>query len=228
VSAFYKDIRELLGVEFISTYTGADYARLTNADFGNVLGVTLALDHRALGPASVSLDYTWQLAQGNSSDPRETATRAAAREDPRPRVVPFNWDQRHTFNMTLSLAGGDWSAATVVRAASGQPYTPILDSGYGAGLRANSGRKPAGLLLDLRGEKRFGRRGLNLFARVFNLLDTRFFNGFVFSSTGSPYYSRFPVPDQDTLADPTRFYGPRRVEVGFTMSSDLFVSGGQP
>src|SRR5262249_18551892 len=32
VSTFYKDIRDLLGVEFVSTYNDATYARLTNVD----------------------------------------------------------------------------------------------------------------------------------------------------------------------------------------------------
>jgi len=54
---------------------------------------------------------------------------------------------------------------------------------------------------------------------VFNLLDSRFFNGFVFSSTGDPYYSRFPTTDIATLLDPTRFYAPRRIELGLTMGA---------
>src|SRR5262249_37333425 len=37
VTTFFKDIRDLLGVEFIQTYNDAEYARLTNVDFGNVL-----------------------------------------------------------------------------------------------------------------------------------------------------------------------------------------------
>ncbi|MCL5029419.1 MAG: TonB-dependent receptor, partial [Bacteroidetes bacterium] len=37
---FSKDIRDLLGTEFVSTYTAAQYARLTNVDFGNVYGIT--------------------------------------------------------------------------------------------------------------------------------------------------------------------------------------------
>ncbi len=180
VTTFYKDIRDLLGVEFITTYSDAEYARLTNVDFGSVVGFTVTLDDRKLGPASVAVDYTWQLAQGNSSDPRETATRAEAGEDPRPRQVPFNWDQRHTVNMTVSLAEPEvYAASAVVRVASGQPYTPILEAGFGGGLDANSGRKPAGVVIDLRGEKylKAGRVNVSLFGRVFNLLDTRFFNG---------------------------------------------------
>jgi outer membrane receptor protein involved in Fe transport len=218
VTAFYKDIRDLLGVEFVTTYNGAEYARLTNVDFGSVFGMTLALDHHRFGPFGVALDYTWQQALGNASDPRETATRASAGEDPRPRLVPFNWDQRHTLNVTVSLAEpGPYSASAVLRVASGQPYTPLLESGFGYGLEANSDRKPVGVLLDLRAERELGTwmgSDLAVFGRALNALDETFFNGFVFPSTGSPYYSRFPEADKVSLADPTRFYAPRRIELG--------------
>ncbi|GJM43776.1 MAG: hypothetical protein DHS20C21_06180 [Gemmatimonadota bacterium] len=224
-TTFYKDIRDLLGVEFISTYNDAEYARLANADFGNVFGFTLSLDHKELGPFNVSLDYTWQDAIGNSSDPRETATRAEAGEDPRPRLVPFNWDQRHTFNATVAVNAAVYSGSAILRASSGQPYTPILEAGFGAGLDANSGRKPASLVLDLRAERAIGTWrgvGARLFGRAFNVFDTRFFNGPVYPSTGSPYYSRFSEADRVALADPTRFYPPRRLEVGVRFGSEVF------
>ncbi|MDZ7288536.1 MAG: TonB-dependent receptor, partial [candidate division KSB1 bacterium] len=185
VSIFYKDIRDLLGVEFISTYNDAEYARLTNVDFGNVLGFTIAFDQRRVGIFSSSLDYTWQRAQGNSSDPRETATRAAAGEDPRPELIPLGWDQRHTLNATITASQPqNFSISTVIRYGSGQPYTPAIGSGFGAGLERNSGSKPSFVLVDLRAEKFFNFGGMNMscFARAFNLLDARFaFGGFVFS-----------------------------------------------
>lgn len=218
LTTFYKDIRDLLGVEFVNTYNGAEYARLTNVDFGSVFGLTLAVDHRHVGPVSVSLDYTWQQAKGNASDPRETAVRAEAGQDPRPRLLPFDWDQRHTLNLTVALdEPDDYSVSAVVRVASGQPYTPLLEAGFGHGLEVNSGRKPTGAIIDLRGEKNLDGLlpGLRVFARVFNLTDTRFFNGAVFGSTGSPYYSRFPEADYVSLHDPTRYYPPRRLELGF-------------
>jgi hypothetical protein len=104
----------------------------------------------------------------------------------------------------------------LMRVASGQPYTPVLGSGFGAGLQTNSGRRPSGVIFDLRGERSLsiGKREAALFLRVFNVLDTRYFNGSVFNSTGSPYYSRFPVTDAVSLDDPTRFYPPRRIELG--------------
>ncbi|HET9325634.1 MAG TPA: TonB-dependent receptor [Candidatus Eisenbacteria bacterium] len=217
VSAFYKDIRSLLGVEFIETYNGAQYARLTNVDFGNVVGFTLSLDQRQLGWVTSTMDYTWQFAQGNSSDPNETATRAEAGEDPRPRLVPLNWDQRHTFNMTVDVSWPRrFRTSAVMRAGSGQPYTPALTAGFAGGIETNSGRKPAGFLLDLRGERPtlIGKTGVTFFARVFNVFDTRFWHGSVYSSSGSPYYSRYPAADVASLVDPTRYYSPRRIEIG--------------
>ncbi len=216
-TVFYKDIRDLLGVEFIETYTGALYTRLTNVDFGHVTGVTLSLDHRAFGPFSLSLDYTWQQALGNASDPSETANRAAAGEDPRPRLVPFNWDQRHTVNLSLSMyKPGNFRASAIGRFASGQRYTPVSENAFGFGAATNSGRKPSGFLVDLRAEKfldQAGRKGI--FLRVFNALDQRYFNGSVFATTGSPYYARFPSQAELVeLANPTLLYPPRRIEIG--------------
>ncbi len=226
-NVFYKDVRDLLGVEFIATYNDAEYARWTNVDYGTVVGTTISLDQRQRGPFSWALDYTWQRAYGNSSDPRETATRAEAGEDPRPRNVPFNWDQRHTLNLTLGFSDPRLFLGTMVfRAASGQPYTPNTETGFGTGSQTNSGRKPSSLVIDLRGERPLliGGRSLSLFGRVFNLFDSRFLNsgtyGTVFSTSGSPYYSRFPEVDRVPLHDPTRFYPPRRIELGLTFTSE--------
>jgi outer membrane receptor protein involved in Fe transport len=218
VTLFYKDIRDLLGTEIITTYNNAEYERLGNADFGSAMGFTVALDQRSMGIVSTALDYTWQQAKGNSSDPYETAARIDAKEDPRPRQVPLNWDQRHTLNLTVTaVRPGSFAMSGVFRAASGQPYTPESETGFGGTLETNSGRKPSAFLLDLRGETTLRPLGLGwrLFANVFNVFDTRYFNGAVFASTGSPYYSRTDTEaDRKDLANPTRYYAPRRIELG--------------
>ncbi|BBM69573.1 TonB-dependent receptor [Rhodothermus marinus] len=225
VNLFYKDIRDLLGVVFQSTYTAAEYARFGNVDFGNVRGFTLSLDQRNWGPLSVAIDYTYQEALGNSSDPRETANRAAAGEDPRPRQVPLNWDQRHTLNVSVLLSRPDDYAVTgILRLASGQPYTPTLGSGFGAELEPNSGRKPSAMQIDLQAEKyfRFGGLQLAVFLRVFNLTDTHFFNGFVYADTGSPFYTLNPIAQRNP--DPGRLYPPRRVEFGVRLQRNWLAS----
>jgi hypothetical protein len=223
MTLFYKDIRDLLGVEFVETYTTAEYARFTNVDFGSVVGFTLALDQRPIGPFSATLDYTWQRAIGNSSDPRETATRASAGEDPRPRQVPFDWDQRQTLNLTLTLARPEaYTANAVLKAVSGQPYTPDFSSTLlGFEPEKNSDNKPSAFVVDLRGERHFRWSTLksSVFARVFNLFDTRFFNGFVFADTGNPYYPSGIEAIVPELLNPNRLYAPRRIEVGVTLAN---------
>jgi outer membrane receptor protein involved in Fe transport len=221
VNAFYKDIRDLIGTEFVYTYNDALYSRLANVDFGNVLGFTVAMDQRARGLISTAIDYTWQTAHGNASDPRETANLAENGQDPRPAKVPLNWDQRHVLNVTLSVSQpGSFATNAVLRLGTGQPYTPERGETDDE-LERNSGRKPFAALLDLRGEKNFKPAGVDatVFLRVLNVLDTRFFNGFVFANSGSPDYSRDPVRDAVQLANPTRYHGPRRIELGFTLRS---------
>ncbi len=213
LTVFYKDIRDLLGSEVITTYTDAQYKRLNNGDFGNVIGSTIVFDQRGPGIVSTKLDYTWAIAKGNASDPYETAGRVDAGEDPRPRTEYFSWDQRHTVNLVVTLARpGSFIVSGTFRAQSGQPYTPpsqfLIDT--------NSGRKPGSFQLNLNSEKTLGRLSpaLAAFATVYNLFDTRFWNGFVFANSGSPYYSSTGNVDRSTLADPTRYYGPRRIEIG--------------
>lgn len=221
INLFYKDIRDLLGVEFISTYNDAQYTRMTNVDFGNVSGFTISLTQRRVGIISSSLDYTWQMAQGNSSDPAETARLAEAKMDARPRQVPLNWDQRHTLNASIQLSEpNNYSVSTILKLGSGLPYTPAIGSGFGSQIETNSGRKPMGFVVDLRAEKGFEMSGIqmNVFLRVFNLLNTTYFNGDVFPTTGSPDYTLSTETDKYALLNPLRYFAPRRVEVGISFA----------
>ena len=213
---FYKDIRDLLGSEVITTYNDAQYKRLNNADFGNVIGSTLVFDQRGPGIVSTSLDYTWQIAKGNASDPYETAARVDAHQDPRPRTEYFDWDQRHALNLTVTLfKPGNFNLTGVFRAASGQPYTPASSDQFL--VETNSARKPGAFIMDLRSEKNLARlsKSFTAFATVNNLFDSRFWNGTVFDNSGSPYYSSVnDYTHQNQLADPTRYFGPRRILIG--------------
>ncbi len=217
LSVYYKDIQDLLGVEFIDTYADSRYARYTNVDFGSVYGVKTTVDYRLSESVVFSLNYTFQNALGNSSDPAETANRAAAGEDPRPRQIPFEWDQRHTLNLSLALTEPkEYSATVILRYGSGSPYTPSVGSGFGALLERNSSAKPAWTTVDLRGEwyPPIGIEDGYVFMRVVNLFDSRYSNGFVFSTTGSPYYTLTAPADAVSLINPARYAAPRRIELG--------------
>ena len=220
VSLFFKDIRDLLGVEFVSTYTSAEYARFSNIDFGNVTGTTFAVDYRS-DLFSISIDYTFQLALGNSSDPRETANRAAAGEDPRPRVIPLSWDQRHTLNFITGMnKENDYSLTLITKLQSGQPYTPEITPGFNGEIESNSGTKSSSIISDFRGEKYFkiGEKEFSTFLRITNLFGAHFSNGFVFANTGSVDYSLNPYIVRTVLADPSRYLSPRKIEFGISLS----------
>ncbi len=218
---FYKDIRNLLGTEIIETYNYGRYARNTNIDYGNVSGLTFSIIKRAIGNFGVTIDYSLMFANGNSSDPSETADRSFGGLDPRPRDIPFNWDQRHTLNITaIYNQQDDFSISTIIRYASGQPYTPELGVGFLTEEEPNSGRKPSYITADLRAEKYFNIDMLNfsVFLRVFNLFNQNFVNGAVYNDTGSP--TRSLTLRQGETIDPFRFNAPRRIELGISFRSN--------
>jgi hypothetical protein len=59
---------------------------------------------------------------------------------------------------------------------------------------------------------------MSAFVRVFNLFNTTYFNGSVFQTTGSPDYSLAATADRDALANPLRYYAPRKIEIGISLS----------
>jgi len=217
---FYKDIRDLLGTEVVETYDFGRYARNTNVDYGNVSGITFSIIQRPVGNFGASLDYSLMFAAGNSSDPDETANRQLGGEDPRPRSIDFNWDQRHTLNITaLYQVPDNFSISTIVRYASGQPYTPELIVSNQTQQEQNSGRKPSYATVDLRGEKYFDFdfAVFSFFFRAFNIFNQYFINGAVYSDTGDPDFSLKLLPGQPI--DPNRYAAPRRIEFGISLRS---------
>ena len=74
VSMFYKNIRNLLGVEILSTLDNIQYTRTVNRDHGLVRGGTIALAVRPVGILlHSSFDVTYSDARGSSSDPAAVA-----------------------------------------------------------------------------------------------------------------------------------------------------------
>ena len=101
----------------------------------------------------MTLDYTWQAARGNSSDPRETATRAEAGEDPRPRRIPLNWDQRHTLNVSANLSRPETSPCGDLPRRQRPAVHAESRAGSAPATRQTPAGSPPASSLDLRGEK---------------------------------------------------------------------------
>jgi outer membrane receptor protein involved in Fe transport len=229
-SVYYSDIRDLLSQEIKQTYEGFRFAQFINQDYGNVKGFIVSIDKRFADYFSAKLDYTFQIAEGNSSD-KEAVFQDNQSDPPvetEKKLIPLNWDQRSTLNLSATVGiPGDWTVGLIFQYGSGTPYTE--DAQVSKGVRfENGGTKPAFYNLDLKADKRIEVFGLdmNLFLLAYNVLDIR--NELnVFPTTGRANAdlntrTAGPVLGLNTideyLADPTRYSAPREVRVGFSLS----------
>jgi outer membrane receptor protein involved in Fe transport len=227
LSVYYRDIRNLLGMEIINTYEGFKYARFINRDYGNVRGFIITLEKRFADFVGAKLDYTYQIAEGNASDPRAVYNNNQTNPpiEETKTVVPLNWDQRHTLNLSVNVGQpGDWSAGFIFQFGSGMPYTEDIRISQGVRFE-NGGRKPPTYNLDLRAEKTFKIGGIdvNTFLLVYNVLDIKNEYG-VYSTTGranvdlnTKYASDIIGLNtiQQYVNNPSMYSSPREIRLGF-------------
>jgi len=192
LTMYYKDISNLLSQEIISTIDEKVYARYINRDYGNVRGITFTLNKLYSDMFSGSIDYTYQVAKGNASDPNAVFNDYNDNKEMEKQVLPLDWDQTHTLNTSITVGKpGGINMGLIGRFATGQPYTP---SSPGSALDTqfeNSDRKPSTYNFDLNLYKTIGlnKTKMKLYCKIFNLTD-QLNQLYVYSSTGtseSPY-----------------------------------------
>lgn len=229
VSVYYSDIRNLLATEIISTYEGFKYARFTNQDYANVTGVILSLDKRFADYFSIKIDYTLQIAEGNSSDPMAVFNDTRGNVEPEKVVVPLDWDQRHTVNFSANVGEpGNWIVGFIARYGSGTPFTEDVTVSNSVRFE-NGGRKPSTLYFDLKADKNFKLLGLNWHAilLVYNLFDIYNEVG-VYSTTGrstndtnTKYFTDSDVQGLNTIDEfiinPGMYSSPREIKLGLSL-----------
>jgi outer membrane receptor for ferrienterochelin and colicin len=226
LTLYYRDIRDWIssGPGIAVPISGVSYSRRINRDFANVYGVTLALSKRFADHYSFDLDYTFQIAEGTNSNPDEEFFAQRDRDEPTKQLTPLDWDQTHALNATLFVGSSNWGVSLIERFNTGQPYTPeeaqIRRTGENIffGLEKNSRRKPTRFTLDLTAFKdfSFGSYRVKLFAKIFNLLDSKNPDQ-VFADTGeaeSTFDSRAVEADKTFYVRPDYFSEPRRIQVG--------------
>jgi outer membrane receptor protein involved in Fe transport len=226
VTSYYKDIRNLLGVELFLENNFKQFAKYINTDYGSVTGFTVSFQKRFSGGFSANLDYTFQVAKGDASDPNDAFNKAQATPpvQPNKQLVPLDWDRRHSLNLTVSAGElENYLLSMVAQLGSGLPYTPTLQQ-TNTGIQ-NSSNKPAFFNVDLYLTKYLKLDGVNLsvFAKIYNLFDTpNEIN--VFTDTGRAGYTLQLTQPQsaprgvNTLAEfytrPDYYSTPRQVIVG--------------
>ncbi|MGH7494181.1 MAG: TonB-dependent receptor [bacterium] len=227
LTGYYKDIRNLLGTQLLESINGIRYARYINRDYGNVRGITVSLEKRqARGGVGATIDYTFQVARGNASDPNSAFLDAQANREPTKELVPLEWDRTHSLN--FSIIAGDptnYSLGLIGKLGSGLPYTPTAQN-VRTGVE-NSERRPLFMNIDAYLSKNFKMRNLNasVFLRIYNLLDRK--NELqVFTDTGRANYSLSALNSgtvfglntiDEYFTRPDFYSAPRQVLAGFAV-----------
>ena len=230
-TAYYRDIRNLTGTEIIRTYEEAQYGRFINRDYGNVRGVILAFEKRFADHWGARLDYTYQIAEGNASDPRSVFfdNQSQPPRESEKQLIPLDWDQRSTFNFSLNTGTpGDWNIGMTGRIGSGTPYTAsgrfVL-----ANINIRNNRiKPSSILFDVRMDKtiKFGGTSFQTYLWVENLFD-RLNEWNVYGSSGQADIDLDAITSsgeiiglhtlEDYILNPTFYSPPRRVRLGVSV-----------
>ncbi len=226
LTTYFKDIRNLLGTEILHSLTGIRYARYINRDYGNVKGLTLSLEKRVSDGFGATIDYTYQIAKGNASDPASAFLDVQAGREPQKQIVLLDWDRTHSLNISATLGDpGDYSLSLIGRMGSGLPYTPTQQNVRTA--VENSERKPSFYTFDLHAFKRFSIKGpdIVLFMQILNLLDQKNEQD-VYSDTGRANYTLSAATSgtifgvnslQDFINRPDFYSAPRQILLGFSL-----------
>ena len=237
VTGFYKDVRDLLAVENIRVSGDRTYSKYVNKDYGNIKGVTFSLTKRRTADdwLGVTVDYTFQSAEGNDTDADAFFLDLSSGRQSEKVVVYLPWDQTHTLNATVNVGvSNDWNISLIGQIGTGLPYTPQIYEQQVI-LKTNSDRRPSTAKVDLLAEKIFKIYGyrFSVFLKVFNLFDT-LNERLVYSDTGRSTYTlqleQGGVKSAQNLSDripgvksvddyfrrPNYYYPPREVRVGFS------------
>lgn len=109
ISAFYRELRDMIQVRNMSDAWPVTYRTYANLDFGTVKGFTLAYDLRRTGNVSLRAAYTLQFADGTGSGPN-TGINLINSGQPNLRTIsPLDFDQRHRIQTNIDFRYGEGS-----------------------------------------------------------------------------------------------------------------------
>lgn len=145
ISAFYREMRNMIQVVSVNYAYPVNYLSYGNIDFGTVKGFTVGYDLRRTGGVQLTASYTLQFADGTGSGATEASNLVSNGQPNLRTTVPLDFDQRHAivtnvdyrFGSGSNYNGPVWTtkkgkeirvldnvgANMVLRAGSGTPYT---------------------------------------------------------------------------------------------------------
>ncbi|MGA9117103.1 MAG: TonB-dependent receptor [Bacteroidota bacterium] len=135
IRGFYKDIFDYPSFQaLVNAPLPTD--KYVNLDYASARGFEVIVTKQLTSRYQGSVNYTFQLAKGRSSDPR--AALGSSSLQGLPREVRLDWDQQHSLNLFLAYRVGpredfdilglpfdNWGVSLTWNFGSGFPYTPF-------------------------------------------------------------------------------------------------------
>ncbi|MCU7493883.1 MAG: TonB-dependent receptor [Ignavibacteria bacterium] len=190
LTGYYKDVRDYIFTQTVYTTSAREYYILTNLAYSNVKGITLSFLKRRSPDSyfSATLDYTFQIAEGNRTYPSEDLYFSeASGKQTETYLVPLSFDRPHLINGTVTFSDPEsWSVGITYNIQAGTPYTPVMPPSLSTITYVqNSSAKPMNWNVDFKAEKFFklGSLDYSIFLQVENLFDTEN-ERYVYASSG--------------------------------------------
>jgi len=95
ISAFYREMRDMMQTISISEAFPLQYVTYGNQDFGTVKGFTFGYDLRRTGNVRINANYTLQFADGSGSGANSGANIARSGQPNLRYILPLDYDSRH-------------------------------------------------------------------------------------------------------------------------------------
>lgn len=193
LTAYYKEIADLIVMKNRVNALPITYAQYQNGDYGTVKGLSFTYRLRRTNGLSANVNYTlqWATGTGSTSDSNFYITWIGQEYYPT-FVAPLTYDQRHTASLNLDYRFSPESGAILrdmgfnllATVGSGFPYTPkrVGDTIFSARFSdafpvaaTNSAYTNWTHQIDLRWDKSFtiGGQKLNLYLWVINVLGSK-------------------------------------------------------
>ena len=140
ISAFYKELRDMIQITNTLSAYPAQYYTYGNIDFGTVKGMSINYDLRRTNNIQLTANYTLQFADGTGSSATSGASLVSTGQPNLRTTIPLSYDQRHAISASVDYHYGDgkdydgpvWFGANVFQnsganlmlsAGSGTPYS---------------------------------------------------------------------------------------------------------
>jgi len=172
---YSKDIYDLIAVtQVTSNTTGTNLDRYVNKAYASARGLEFTLNKRFSNNFAFDISYTFAYADGVASSQEFGANPEGLEYLPN-QELPLEWDQRHTFNLSLLLEEPEeWAGSFTFTYGSGMPWTPVDRFARRQDpMWENSRRLPATFSLDIQGERQVNFYGqkLTIYMQGFNLIN---------------------------------------------------------